>query len=67
MNSGDLVIISTPAFLKSVFGVKEMLYVEPGAMALLIRIRGGGSSDIFYKNDLYNILTSKLYTFEITR
>ena len=66
MDPGDLVVISSPAFLRHVYDVKEILYVEPGELALLIRIRGGGSSDIFYKSDLYNVLTARLYAFRIT-
>ena len=62
MDSGDLVRVHTPTHAKDWQGGRYT-YIEAGYIALVIRVRGGGMSDIYINNCLVTILTNRLYIF----
>ena len=62
MDPGDLVKVNSPTHAKEWEGGRYM-YIEAGDIALVIRVRGGGMSDIYINNCLVTILTSRLYIF----
>jgi len=62
MDSGDLVKVNSPTHAQEWLGGRYT-YIEAGHIALIIRMRGGGMSDIYIDNQLVTILTSRLYIF----
>ena len=62
MDAGDLVMVTSPTHAKDWYDGRYM-YVEAGYVALVIRVKGGGMSDIYIDNRLVSILTSRLYIF----
>jgi len=62
MDPGDLVKVKSPTHGKEWPGGRP-IYIESGNIALIIRVRGGGLSDIYVNNCLVTILTNRLYIF----
>ena len=54
--------VNTPTHAKEWEGGRY-IYIEAGYIALIIRVRGGGMSDIYINNQLVTILTNRLYIF----
>ena len=62
MEPGDLVRVKSPTHAQEWLGGRYT-YIEAGYIALVIRVRGGGMSDIYINNQLVTILTNRLYIF----
>ena len=62
MDPGDLVRVKSPTHARE-WQSGQSIYVEAGYIALVIRVRGGGMSDIYLDNRLVTILTNRLYIF----